>query len=106
MVILTLCLFALFALISQTKQGKETFFAVGDFRDWNEDEDVGAFGDVIALWEADAFVGQGIVPNFATLSFDRAGNKLFDAGLFAGEGVENSINAVELKREAFGGKMW
>lgn len=43
-------------------------------------------------------MGQGIVPCFAALAFDCAGNKLFDAVLFANEGVENRINAMELKR--------
>ena len=38
------------------------------------------------------------MPSGATLAFNYAGKKLFDTGFFAGEGVENSINAMELKR--------
>ena len=38
------------------------------------------------------------MPRCAALAFDHAGKKLIDAGFFSGEGVENSINAVELKR--------
>ena len=37
------------------------------------------------------------MPSGATFAFNCASEKLFDVGFFAGEGVENSINAMELK---------
>ena len=37
------------------------------------------------------------MPRFAALDLDRSGEELFDVGLFTGERVEDSVDAVELK---------
>ena len=83
-VILTLCSFA---LMSQTKQGKETFFAVGHVRDGNENEGVGAFSGLVILQKTADFVCKGIMSRLATLSLNEASNELFDTGFFASDRV-------------------
>ena len=48
------------------------------------------------------------MPPFAALTLDQVGNELLNLGFFASEGVEDSLNAVELERarRLIGKKWW